>query len=108
VTGAEAARRAGYWRWLEAVRRDPRLGAYSIEAEADVHLLAGHSFDRPLASKRAGTLTFKDTAAALLLPGQPVPTTRAHCCRMLGGPTSSRSVHRAGASIEHGTSEAHI
>lgn len=35
-------------------------------AERDVHLLIGHSFDRPLASRRAGTLLLSDTKDALL------------------------------------------
>ena len=39
---------------------------YSIERpDFDVSLLSGHSFDRPLASKLARSLTFKDTATAL-------------------------------------------
>lgn len=36
------------------------------DPEAEIHLLAGHSYDKPLASKRAGTLKLTDTAKALL------------------------------------------
>ena len=35
--------------------------AFSVEEpEREIHLLSGHSFDRPLASKRRGTLRLKD------------------------------------------------
>lgn len=54
-----------------------RRGAfrYSIEREDfDVNLLAGHSFDRPIASKLRQTLTFNDSEDALefraLLPAE--------------------------------------
>lgn len=41
---------------------------YRIEQpDEDIHLLVGHSYDKPLASKRAGTLTFDDTPDALLI-----------------------------------------
>ena len=41
---------------------------YTIEdAEIDIHFLAGHSFDKPLASKKSGTLTFRDTSTALVV-----------------------------------------
>jgi hypothetical protein len=36
------------------------------DPEAEIHLLVGHRFDKPLASKLSGTLTLRDTAAALL------------------------------------------
>lgn len=36
------------------------------DPEADIHLLAGHRYDRPLASKLSGSLILKDTAKALL------------------------------------------
>ena len=39
---------------------------YSISrADFDINLLAGHSFDRPIASKLRKTLTFNDTSTAL-------------------------------------------
>ena len=45
-----------------------RPGAFKFAIEdpdREIQLLRGHSFDHPLASKRAGTLDFADTAAAL-------------------------------------------
>ena len=35
------------------------------DPERDIHLLLGHSFDQPLASRKNGTLTFNDTPEAL-------------------------------------------
>lgn len=44
----------------------PRAFSYAVEdADRDVHLLIGHSFDKPLASRKAGTLLLSDTSAAL-------------------------------------------
>lgn len=44
----------------------PRAFAYRVEREdEDIHLLAGHSFDRPLASRGSGTLSLRDTDDAL-------------------------------------------
>ena len=38
-----------------------RAFAFSVEDEArEIHLLSGHSFDRPLASKRRGSLRLED------------------------------------------------
>ena len=38
-----------------------RAFAFAVEDEArEVHLLSGHSYDRPLASKRRGTLKLQD------------------------------------------------
>jgi len=40
---------------------------YRVDDPAeDIHLLVGHDFGQPLASKSTGTLTFQDTAAALI------------------------------------------
>lgn len=38
-----------------------------VNSGADVHFLAGHDFDKPLASRNAGTLTLTDTDAALVI-----------------------------------------
>lgn len=39
---------------------------YTLEStDREVNLLVGHSFDKPLASRSAGTLVFEDTAEAL-------------------------------------------
>lgn len=43
----------------------PGAFTYSLESDADVHLLSGHSFDKPLASKNNGSLAFSDNAEAL-------------------------------------------
>lgn len=43
----------------------PGAFRHSVETEQEVHLLIGHSFDRPLASRGAGTLTLTDTDDAL-------------------------------------------
>jgi HK97 family phage prohead protease len=45
----------------------PRAFAERIEAGEDIHLLAGHDYEKPLASRAAGTLTLTDTDAALML-----------------------------------------
>ncbi len=45
----------------------PRAFEYRVkEPDAEIHLLAGHSYDKPLASKLAGTLKLTDTDAALI------------------------------------------
>lgn len=46
-------------------RFEARAFAARIEGGADIHLLAGHDFNRPLASRDAGTLTIRDTPEAL-------------------------------------------
>ena len=38
-----------------------------LEQEIDIHLLAGHDFAKPMASRLAGTLTLSDTKEALIL-----------------------------------------
>lgn len=44
----------------------PRAFAYRVDRpEEDIHLLIGHSYDRPLASRGAGTLTLRDGDDAL-------------------------------------------
>ena len=44
----------------------PRAFAYRVERpEEDIHLLIGHSYDRPLASRGAGTLDLTDSDDAL-------------------------------------------
>ena len=44
---------------------EPRAFAGRIDAGDEVHFLAGHDYNKPLASTRAGTLTLRDTDAAL-------------------------------------------
>ena len=43
---------------------ESRAFAPRIDAGEDLHLLAGHSFDRPLARRAAGSLTLRDTDQA--------------------------------------------
>ena len=44
-----------------------RAFAFAVEDEArEIHLLSGHSFDRPLASKRRGSLRLEDRKEGLL------------------------------------------
>lgn len=44
----------------------PRAFSYRVELPAeDIHFLVGHSYDRPLASRGAGTLVLNDTDEAL-------------------------------------------
>lgn len=44
-----------------------RAFADRIEAGSEIHLLAGHDYDRPLASRSAGNLTVTDTDAAVIV-----------------------------------------
>lgn len=44
---------------------EPRAFAERIDAGADMHLLFGHDFDRPLASRSAGSLAIRDTGEAV-------------------------------------------
>jgi HK97 family phage prohead protease len=46
---------------------DARAFGDRIDAGEDIHLLAGHDFERPLASRAAGNLTVTDTDAALMI-----------------------------------------
>lgn len=44
----------------------PRAFSYAVDdTERDIHLLIGHSFDKPLASRKAGTLALQDSDEAL-------------------------------------------
>ncbi|WP_151720478.1 HK97 family phage prohead protease [Gemmobacter serpentinus] len=44
-----------------------RAFADRIEAGEDIHLLAGHDYEKPLASRAAGTLKIEDTPEGVLL-----------------------------------------
>ncbi|WP_424992407.1 HK97 family phage prohead protease [Oceaniradius stylonematis] len=43
----------------------PRAFGDRIEAGEDIHMLAGHDFEKPLASRAAGSLEIRDTDAGL-------------------------------------------
>lgn len=45
----------------------PRAFADRIEAGEEIHLLSGHDYNRPLASRSAGTLTLTDSDDALTI-----------------------------------------
>lgn len=52
----------------------PKAFAYRVnDPEAEIHLLVGHSYDKPLASKKAETLTFEDTDDALTFEAEILP-----------------------------------
>lgn len=45
----------------------PKAFAYRVDRPSeDIHILVGHDYDRPLASRGAGTLDLKDTEGALI------------------------------------------
>ena len=48
----------------------PRAFAARIASGEDIHLLAGHSYDRPLASRSAGNLTLTDGDDALTVDAE--------------------------------------
>lgn len=57
-------------------RFEPRAFAFAIEDESrNIDVLAGHDFGKPLASRKAGTLTIEDSTAAVVfearLPDDP-------------------------------------
>ena len=52
----------------------PRAFEYRVnKPDEDIHLLLGHDYDHPLASKKTGTLSLRDTAAALLFDARITP-----------------------------------
>lgn len=46
---------------------------HSVETDQEVHLLVGHSFDKPLASRGAGSLILQDTPEALTFTAMIAP-----------------------------------
>ena len=55
----------------------PRAFSYAIEEDREVHFLVGHSFDKPLASRKAGTLNLNDTTEALEIEAELTPEIQA-------------------------------
>lgn len=52
----------------------PRAFAYNVERDdIDIMFLSGHRYDKPLASRAAGTLSLRDTDAALLMEATITP-----------------------------------
>jgi hypothetical protein len=57
---------------------EPRAFSYRVDLPGeDIHLLVGHDYDMPLASKKTGTLNLRDTAEALVFDA----TNHARHCR---------------------------
>ena len=57
-------------------RIGPRAFRFAVEdSEREINFLAGHSFDRPIASKKAGTLKLVDTDDALRFEVPELPDT---------------------------------
>lgn len=48
----------------------PGAFRFSVESDADILFLSGHRFDKPLASRAAGTLELSDTPEALLMEAE--------------------------------------
>ena len=55
----------------------PRAFSYAIEEDREIHFLVGHSFDKPLASRKAGTLQLQDTDEALFIEAELTPEIQA-------------------------------
>jgi Escherichia/Staphylococcus phage prohead protease len=51
----------------------PGAFSYSVDSDAEIHLLVGHSFDKPLASRGAGSLSLVDTPEALAFSAEIAP-----------------------------------
>lgn len=84
-----------------------RAFADRIEAGEDIHLLAGHDYEKPLASRAAGSLTVTDTDAALLLEARIDPGTSwardflaAHAAGLVRGLSPGFRVTPGGERIE--------
>lgn len=85
----------------------PRAFAGRIEAGEDIHLLAGHDYEKPLASRAAGNLTLTDTDAALVIEAEIAAGTSwaqdflaAHRAGLIRGLSPGFRVTRDGERIE--------
>ena len=85
----------------------PRAFAGRIEAGDDIHLLAGHDFNRPLASRSAGNLTLTDGDDALTVEAEIDGGTSwardflaAHAAGLIRGLSPGFRVPRGGERIE--------
>lgn len=86
----------------------PRAFAARIASGEDIHLLAGHSYDRPLASRSAGTLHLADGDDALTVEATLEGGTSwaadflaAHRAGLIRGLSPGFRVPRGGERIEH-------
>jgi HK97 family phage prohead protease len=85
----------------------PRAFAKRIEAGEDIHLLFGHDYDRPLASRAAGSLTLRDADDALHLEARVAPDTSwardflaAHSAGLIRGLSPGFRVPPGGDAVE--------
>ena len=85
----------------------PRAFAGRINAGADIHLLFGHDYDRPLASRGAGSLTVTDSDDALRIEARVQGDTSwardflaAHASGLIRGLSPGFQVPAGGDSIE--------
>ncbi|MCE8419795.1 HK97 family phage prohead protease [Rhodovulum sulfidophilum] len=95
---------------LAAGRREiiaPRAFADRIERGEDIHLLAGHSYDRPLASRASGSLTLRDSDEGVELVAEIDPGTSwardflaAHAAGLIRGLSPGFRVQPGGERIE--------
>lgn len=86
----------------------PRAFAARIDAGADIHLLAGHDYNRPLASRLAGTLTLTDGDDALMIEARLDAGTSwardflaAHAAGLIRGLSPGFRVPRGGERVEN-------
>ena len=86
---------------------EPGAFAARIEGGADIHLLFGHDYDRPLASRGAGSLTLRDTGAAVEFEAQIDPGTTwardflaAHAAGLIRGLSPGFRVPPGGERVE--------
>jgi uncharacterized protein len=89
----------------------PRAFAGRIEAGEDIHLLSGHDYNKPLASRAAGTLQLSDTDQALTIEATIDGSTSwardflaAHAAGLIRGLSPGFRVANGGERIERHTS----
>jgi HK97 family phage prohead protease len=85
----------------------PRAFGKRIEAGEDIHLLFGHDYDRPLASRAAGSLALQDSDAALVIEARIAGDTSwaadflaAHRAKLIRGLSPGFRVPPGGDSVE--------
>ena len=86
---------------------EARAFANRIESGGEVHLLSGHDFEKPLASRRAGTLQIIDTPQAVIIEARISPATTwardflaANSSRLIRGLSPGFRVQTGGEKIE--------
>ncbi|WP_010140296.1 HK97 family phage prohead protease [Oceanicola sp. S124] len=88
----------------------PRAFSHRIEAGEDVHFLSGHDFNKPLASRSAGTLTLMETDEALTMEARISPDMAqvsyvrdfltAHAAGLIRGLSPGFKVRQGGERVE--------